>query len=131
MQAWEVPHGRAAAPDNSVYHITALAYSYQRRIIFNSIKFNCLFQTHLRSISHIGNYMSQHNRKMQKQHINDSLCGFAYTLASVIMDIQYNNDSLFQLALIEDFHQMSDAHGLNNINLRGFHSLVKKQIQVP
>ena len=49
-----------------------------------SIQFNSLFQTHLRSISH--NYMSQHNRQMQKQHINDSLCGLAYTLASV-MDI--------------------------------------------
>ena len=50
----------------------------------DSIQFNSLFQTHLRSISH--NYMSQHNRKMQKQHINDSLCSLAYTLASV-MDI--------------------------------------------
>ena len=49
-----------------------------------SIQFNTLFQTHLQSISH--NYMSQHNRKMQKQHINDSLCSLAYTLASV-MDI--------------------------------------------
>ena len=29
-------------------------------------QFNSIFQTHLRSISH--NYMSQHNRKMQKQH---------------------------------------------------------------
>ena len=49
-----------------------------------SIQFNSLFQTHIRSISH--NYMSQHNRKMQKQHINDSLRSLAYTLASV-MDI--------------------------------------------
>ena len=49
---------------------------------FNSIQFNSLFQTHLRSIAH--NYMSQHNRKMQRQHIDDSLCGLAYPLASVV-----------------------------------------------
>ena len=56
----------------------------QKGNLGNSIQFNSLFQTHLRSISH--NHMSQHNRKMQKQHINDSLCSLAYTLARV-MDI--------------------------------------------
>ena len=49
-----------------------------------SIQFNSLFQTHLRSISH--NNMSQHNRNMQMQHINDSLCSLAYTLV-IVMDI--------------------------------------------
>ena len=66
---------------------------------------------------------------MQKQHINDSLYGLAYTLASVVDIIFYN--SLIQLALIEDFHQMSDAHSLNNRILRGFHSLVKTKYQFP
>ena len=49
-----------------------------------SIQFNSLFQTHLRSISH--NNMSQHNRNMQMQHINDSLCSLAYNLV-IVMDI--------------------------------------------
>ena len=67
-------------------YMTSISFSAVERyhIQFNSIQFNSLFQTHLRSKSH--NYMSQHNRKMQKQHINDSLCSLAYTLASV-MDI--------------------------------------------
>ena len=47
-----------------------------------SIQFNSLFQTHLRSISH--NNMSQHNRNMQMQHINDSLCSLAYNLVIVM-----------------------------------------------
>ena len=40
------------------------------RCQFNSIQFNSLFQTHLRSIAHT--YMSEHKREIQKQHINDS-----------------------------------------------------------
>ena len=39
--------------------------------------------------------------------MKSSLCRLAYTLASVVDIINYN--SLFQLALIENFHQMSDA----------------------
>ena len=50
--------------------ITSVEYTFHVNFAV-SIQFNSLFQTHLRSISH--NYMSQHNRKMQKQHINDSL----------------------------------------------------------
>ena len=43
---------------------------------------------------------------MQKQHINDSLCGLAYTLAIV------DGNSLLQFVLIEDFPQISDPHRL-------------------
>ena len=60
-----------------LYWIAVLVARIKRVIV----QFNSLFQTHLRSIVHI---MSQHNRKMQKHHINDSLCGLAYTLASVV-----------------------------------------------
>ena len=103
-----------------------------------SIQFNSLFQTHLRSIAH--NYVSHHNRTMQHQHINDRMCGLAYTSPlknrHVILLPPFesldsfwitrsqrsrrrdkglytghncgHNNSLFQFALIEDFHQTSD-----------------------
>ena len=103
-----------------------------------SIQVNSLFQTHLRSIAH--NYVSHHNRTMQHQHINDRMCGLAYTSPlknrHVILLPPFesldsfwitrsqrsrrrdkglytghncgHNNSLFQFALIEDFHQTSD-----------------------
>ena len=73
------------------YHTNGICHLYlvvrnkirnkQTRAHLFQFQFNSLFQTHLRSlISH--NYMSQRNRNMQKQHINDSLCSLAYTLAA-------------------------------------------------
>ena len=35
--------------------------------------------------------MSQHNRKMQKQHINDSMCGLAYNRKHVALDDHRQN----------------------------------------
>ena len=54
----------------NAYLLCKLTYNmpYIYGCIFNSIQFNSLFPTHLRSIAHNYNSISQHNRKMQKQH---------------------------------------------------------------
>ena len=48
--------------------------------------------------------MSQHNRKMQKQHINDSMCGLAYNRKHVALDYHrqniYNNIYITLLRLL-------------------------------
>ena len=67
-----------------------------------SIQFNSLFQTHIRSISH--KYVSQHNRNMEKQHINLPTACVAYPRPWPAL---WTYNSLFPFSLIEDFHQMS------------------------